>query len=69
MCPPLLPAPLPLTLLLSVPPPAQVSVTVKSEFDESVYDFKLPDVTTVADSSRLQVSRPPPVASFSLCAL
>jgi hypothetical protein len=31
-----------------------VSVIVRSEFDESTYDFKLPDVTTVADGSRLQ---------------
>eukprot|EP00288_Rhodomonas_lens_P005645 CAMPEP_0177737746 /NCGR_PEP_ID=MMETSP0484_2-20121128/26057_1 /TAXON_ID=354590 /ORGANISM="Rhodomonas lens, Strain RHODO" /LENGTH=222 /DNA_ID=CAMNT_0019251563 /DNA_START=82 /DNA_END=747 /DNA_ORIENTATION=- len=31
-----------------------VSITVRSEFDESVYDFKLPDVTSVADGSRLQ---------------
>ena len=31
-----------------------VSVKVRSEFDESTYDFKLPDVTTVADGSRLQ---------------
>jgi hypothetical protein len=31
-----------------------VTVIVRSEFDESTYDFKLPDVTTVADGSRLQ---------------
>ena len=31
-----------------------VSVIVRSEFDESMYDFKMPDVTTVPDGSRLQ---------------
>ena len=29
-------------------------VVVKGEFDDSAYDFKLPDVTAAADSSRLQ---------------
>ena len=38
----------------SHPMALRLVVVVKGEFDDSAYDFKLPDVTAAADSSRLQ---------------